>query len=149
VWAPCSPGTKEKECEALAETISMKTFTIFRLEVVGNPFAHVVQPKGYKGATKELQRSYKGAGATQNPRRAFRSSYFHTYIYIYVSNYFHIFPYMFLYVLFSVHVFTVSACVAALLSLEQRWYTKKGGAIHCNAKVFRFGLGSHLPWIAR
>lgn len=32
-----------------------------------------------------------------------------------------------------------------MLSLEQRWYTKKGGAIHCNAKVFRFGLGSHLP----
>ena len=146
MWAPCSPGTKEKECEALAETISMKTFTIFRLEVVGNPFAHVVQPKGYKGATKELQRSW----SYTEPSQSLQIVIFpYIYIYIYVSNYFHIFPYMFLYVLFSVHVFTVSACVAALLSLEQRWYTKKGGAIHCNAKVFRFGLGSHLPWIAR
>ena len=32
----------------------MNTFTTLCLQVVGNPFAHVVQPKGYKGATKQL-----------------------------------------------------------------------------------------------
>jgi hypothetical protein len=70
-------------------------------------------------ATKELQRSYKGAGATQNPRRAFRSSYFHTYIHIYIYC-FQLFPNISIYVLICsffcscVYRLCLRCCVAEL-----------------------------------